>query len=531
MQYNTALCFMLAGGALLAYLRGRLRLAVPLLGAMVMVIGLLTMGEYIFGRDLGLDQLLFRSYLVERISHAGRMSPASCSCFTLVGLALIVARARRWRSSMPVVGALSSVVMSIGLMAVLGYAFNLPGTYGWGQLTQVALHTAAGFVLLGAGIFTLAWDGGRRVGERTPRWLPVPLAFGGCTATLVLYFALDRAQDEQIGRTVHSAVESVQTQVALRMDGRLRSLARMAQKWEFSGRPEQAAWEADAANYVRDLPDIQAIQWIDASRHIRWIEPLKENEGKLGLDLIEEPYRHAAAERARAEGKAIMSHSVPLFRGGVGFVIYVPVTNAGAFDGWLAVTIQAQQLFERYFPAAVIPGEALRFIEDGRVLGERAASTPAAKEVWVDEGKVDLPGATWTIRAWPTPELARQIDDPLPEIVLFAGMFGSVLLATICALAQRSSRLATETTEANAALRSALDQVKTLEGLLPICASCKRVRDDAGHWSQIESYVSRRTRASFSHGYCPECAAKAFTEFGLEVPDRLKEEIAQGNFD
>ena len=51
-------------------------------------------------------------------------------------------------------------------------------------------------------------------------------------------------------------------------------------------------------------------------------------------------------------------------------------------------------------------------------------------------------------------------------------------------------------------------QIKTLSGLLPICAWCKKVRDDRGYWEQIEQYVHSRTDASFSHGICPDCARK-----------------------
>ncbi len=61
-------------------------------------------------------------------------------------------------------------------------------------------------------------------------------------------------------------------------------------------------------------------------------------------------------------------------------------------------------------------------------------------------------------------------------------------------------------------LRHALAEVKTLSGMLPICSSCKKIRDDKGYWTQVESYVSQRTQAEFTHGYCPECAAKVMEE-------------------
>lgn len=67
-------------------------------------------------------------------------------------------------------------------------------------------------------------------------------------------------------------------------------------------------------------------------------------------------------------------------------------------------------------------------------------------------------------------------------------------------------------------LQQALANVKTLSGLLPICASCKKIRDDTGYWSQVEAYVAKYSEARFTHGICPDCIAKLFGS-----------EYAQGN--
>lgn len=60
-------------------------------------------------------------------------------------------------------------------------------------------------------------------------------------------------------------------------------------------------------------------------------------------------------------------------------------------------------------------------------------------------------------------------------------------------------------------LKAALESVRTLEGLLPICMYCKAIRDDAGQWSSVESFVTKRTEAEFSHGLCPPCYTKHFS--------------------
>ena len=62
-------------------------------------------------------------------------------------------------------------------------------------------------------------------------------------------------------------------------------------------------------------------------------------------------------------------------------------------------------------------------------------------------------------------------------------------------------------------LQGALAKIKTLSGMLPICAHCKKIRDDKGYWSQIEEYIRDHSEAQFSHGICPECAKEHFPEF------------------
>jgi PAS domain S-box-containing protein len=65
-------------------------------------------------------------------------------------------------------------------------------------------------------------------------------------------------------------------------------------------------------------------------------------------------------------------------------------------------------------------------------------------------------------------------------------------------------------------LQEALAKVKTLSGLLPICSSCKNIRDDEGYWNQIETYITGHSEAEFSHSICPDCAKKLYSEIDLK---------------
>ena len=65
-------------------------------------------------------------------------------------------------------------------------------------------------------------------------------------------------------------------------------------------------------------------------------------------------------------------------------------------------------------------------------------------------------------------------------------------------------------------LQEAMEKIKTLRGLLPICAHCKKIRDDAGYWQQVEEYISDHSDATFSHGICPDCIRKHYPEYDKE---------------
>lgn len=75
-------------------------------------------------------------------------------------------------------------------------------------------------------------------------------------------------------------------------------------------------------------------------------------------------------------------------------------------------------------------------------------------------------------------------------------------------------------TELIAGLEKALAEVKTLSGLLPMCAKCKKIRNAKGEWQGVEDYISKRTDAEFTHGMCPECTRELYPEFAEDKDDK-----------
>lgn len=119
-------------------------------------------------------------------------------------------------------------------------------------------------------------------------------------------------------------------------------------------------------------------------------------------------------------------------------------------------------------------------------------------------------------------DAAEQADYQNAELLLIVGSAlaaALLLFASVLASREISRRHRSEAKQREliAELKQTLAQVKTLSGLIPICAWCKNVRNDKGYWSTVETYVHSRTDASFSHSICPSCTEK------------FKDEIARAN--
>ena len=74
-------------------------------------------------------------------------------------------------------------------------------------------------------------------------------------------------------------------------------------------------------------------------------------------------------------------------------------------------------------------------------------------------------------------------------------------------------KMRNELLKKNLALEKSMAEIKTLQGIIPICARCKKIRDDKGFWTQVEAYIQQHTDAAFTHGVCPDCREETLAEY------------------
>lgn len=104
----------------------------------------------------------------------------------------------------------------------------------------------------------------------------------------------------------------------------------------------------------------------------------------------------------------------------------------------------------------------------------------------------------------------------LPVSLTLLLMITTIFLYKLNQSRQTIKRQFEEKNRIAAELQESLKHVKQLQGILPICAKCKKIRNDQGYWTQIEFYISEHSEADFSHGICPECAKKIYGKIALD---------------
>ncbi len=220
MKANAALAFVLSGGALFllpmpgAGARRAARVGVVAVGG----IALLTLGEYVAGWNFGIDQLLFSDPGTIATSHPGRMAPNAAICFVLTAAALWLMCRPAGNARRPLIlGWLGSVVIAVGLLAMLGYIVGFSGGYRWWNFTGMAVHTAFLFVLLGAAILGFVWR------ETGMRWLINPWLTVGFASGLALIVVVAGYSHRATTELVDAAARVNRTHEIIRTIGELKA--------------------------------------------------------------------------------------------------------------------------------------------------------------------------------------------------------------------------------------------------------------------------------------------------------------------
>ncbi len=195
MMFNTALLFTLSGSGLLAAGLRYARLTIGV-GATVAMLGFLTLLQYFFDANFGLDELFVRDSFVAADRLPGRMALNTALAFVLAGFALVVMGVRhRHPHRHAVIAVLGVLVITFATVALFGYLSGITAAYTWGNYVGMAVHTAAGFLLLGVAFVVPAWQADHAETQQPPAWLPLVAGIAAMTVVVAIWEAL-RVQEQ-----------------------------------------------------------------------------------------------------------------------------------------------------------------------------------------------------------------------------------------------------------------------------------------------------------------------------------------------
>jgi len=169
------------------------------------------------------------------------------------------------------------------------------------------------------------------------------------------------------------------------------------------------------------------------------------------------------------------------------------------------------ELFDQYRPNIVISDIRMP-VMDGMAMSKEIKSLDKASRIILTTAHSDASILLDSIEVG----VDKYILKPLDMDALYSAIDQCAETVMLERKIQQQNR---EKDDLIAKLQEALDNVKKLSGLIPICSNCKKIRNDEGYWKQIEGYISEHSEARFSHGICPECAKKIYTEFLKDVPE------------
>ncbi len=280
---------------------------------------------------------------------------------------------------------------------------------------------------------------------------------------------------------------------------------------------------------------------------VYYVEPLKGNENALGFDLASNSERLKGLNKARNTGLPSATSRIRLVQdkeGGFSILIFNPVylenisTSLGdameeRFRGFVLGVFKIRDLMEETMASFTPAGMDIYLYDDSAAENARflyfysspTRDIPAEPDSLIPErihglqytDTINVADRKWSVLIIPTTDYIASRRAWLLWATLAGGIvFSGVVtgyISLILARIKRARQYGAEREIMVRDLKATLSQVKTLSGMLPICASCKKIRDDKGYWNQVADYISEHTNVEFSHGICPECSKSLYPKY------------------
>lgn len=414
MQYNTAFCMLLSGFSILC-LKRREKILI-FLSALLFLFSTLTLSQYIFHINLGIDQLFINSNVYTYTSHPGRMAPNTAICFLLVSIMLFTSQFDRYHWNNLIAFICCTVVGVLGLTALTGYFFDVSELYGWGNFTAMAVHTAMGFFAIALGCFFLIAHQFLRDDKQKKYFPAIVVCAIGLPLFLISWQALTMHQSQMIKKSLQQ--ESVYGELLLTelLPMHLDRVVKLL---------DQNIDDHDSQGYFSKIPELLSISTESASSK-KWIyvrDAQAQSTIKKNIAFCEALLAQKNKNVYTGEKNVLLAVSDQL------------ICLKKEPENFLAI-LDTHQLFSSIFnfPNWKLYGVELKN-QDHLIFSKPIVhSTDFFKQQWGVTKQFFVMGQRWDLVLWPNEKSVRLQTSLFPNFFLLFGLIGTVLFAFVAEL-------------------------------------------------------------------------------------------------
>ncbi len=422
MVYNTAFCFLLFGVGMLTLLTPYKRFAI-IPGLLILTITSITIIEYLFNVQMGLDELFIKDFLFTNTISPGRMSPNSAMAHTIGGIFLLLLSFREIKKTYYYILLILVVVLFIlSTTSLLGYAINLSGTYKWYGFIPMALHTSLGFFIMCIGLGFLIYKK-YNVGEiNISKALPLFAFLCVMSFTLLIWRA--SYQDAFVDLQHFTNLESEKLKSNLEQDIK-ESILELKSHEEWGLLRTNEEWVTAVESYKQMYPWYGAIGWVSPEGEVRHSTSLspKKNFLAKGTHLEKNLF-----------DKFLMNKEVsliPINKIKSELLLCLPFYKGTSLEGFIVGLINTNTLFETIINESRQDGFIVNITNS--VEHKKAATyiRMSAQDI-ITEVDLRLYDHNLHFTVKPTADFIKeQTDSLLSYLVLIIGFFIGVLLALV----------------------------------------------------------------------------------------------------
>lgn len=286
MQFNTALGLVLFGVGILC--SERFSLVSKICSYYLIAVGFLTVIEYLSKVNLGIDELFIKSFMSTTI-FPGRPAPNTALCLLLAGFALLLLTSKISSASKIQLGTtLSLLVGAIGFVAIIGYLTNIPTAFGWGDLTQMSIHTAIAFVLMSATLLICYWQKFQKGDLDKNKFIAICTFVLGIISFIIFWQELVKSEHKKIELAIQREAGFTKNEFIQEFGTTITAIRRMQDRLLDTNGYSFSTWEKDVKNYYMGSPALLFFAIADANNQLVKQIPRTEAIGNILQSELQE---------------------------------------------------------------------------------------------------------------------------------------------------------------------------------------------------------------------------------------------------